>query len=61
MTLFFVLCWQQGYAYIEFLEPDAVTAALALDESEIRARKIKVAYDIYGLGMEDWFTSSKLC
>lgn len=32
----------KGYAYIEFLEPDAVTAAMALDESEIRARKIKV-------------------
>lgn len=33
----------KGYAYIEFLEPDAVQAALALDESEVRGRKIKVS------------------
>eukprot|EP00803_Ostreobium_quekettii_P006449 evm.model.scf_1834EXC.1 EVM.evm.TU.scf_1834EXC.1 scf_1834EXC:647-3114(+) len=32
----------KGYAYVEFLEPDAVQAALALDESDVRGRKIKV-------------------
>lgn len=32
----------QGYAYVEFLEPDAVSAAVALTDTEIHARKIKV-------------------
>ena len=33
---------EQGYAYIEFLEPDAVANALLLNDSELRGRKIKV-------------------
>ncbi len=32
----------QGFAYIEFLETDAVENALLLDASEIRGRAIKV-------------------
>lgn len=32
----------KGYAYIEFLEPDAVEAACLLEETELRGRKIKV-------------------
>ena len=32
----------QGFAYIEFLEADAVAAACLLAESEIRGRAIKV-------------------
>jgi polyadenylate-binding protein 2 len=32
----------QGYAYIEFLEADAVANALLLDGSELRGRALKV-------------------
>ena len=32
----------QGYAYIEFLEVDAVQNALLLDGSELRGRQLKV-------------------
>jgi len=32
----------KGYAYVEFLEPVAVQRAVALNESELRNRKIKV-------------------
>lgn len=35
----------QGYAYLEFLEVDAVQNALLLDNSELRARHIKVRMD----------------
>jgi hypothetical protein len=32
----------QGFAYIEFLEADAVDNAIMLDNSELRGRQIKV-------------------
>lgn len=32
----------KGYAYVEFLEPDAVEAAIALTETELHGRPIKV-------------------
>lgn len=32
----------QGFAYIEFLEADAVENALHLDNSELRGRNLKV-------------------
>ena len=32
----------KGFAYVEFLEPEAVAAALLLNDSELHARKIKV-------------------
>ncbi|GMH44787.1 hypothetical protein BSKO_12739 [Bryopsis sp. KO-2023] len=32
----------KGYAFVEFLEPDAVKAASALNDTEIHGRKIKV-------------------
>lgn len=32
----------QGFAYIEFLEADAVTNAVLLDGSELRGRNLKV-------------------
>lgn len=32
----------QGYAYIEFLEADAVANALLLDSSELHGRQLKV-------------------
>jgi len=32
----------KGYAYVEFLEPDAVEAAVALTETEIHGRPIRV-------------------
>ena len=32
----------QGFAYLEFLEVDAVNSALLLDGSELHARQIKV-------------------
>ena len=32
----------QGFAYIEFLEVDAVQQALHLDNSELRGRNLKV-------------------
>ncbi len=35
-------CALQGYAYIEFLEMDAVDNACLLDNSELRGRNIKV-------------------
>ena len=38
----------QGYAYVEFLEVDAVEAALLLNESELRGRQIK-AWIRFGL------------
>jgi len=31
----------KGYAYVEFLEPDAVEAAIALSETELHGRPIK--------------------
>lgn len=34
--------WRQGFAYVEFLEVDAVQNAMLLDNSELRARQIKV-------------------
>ncbi len=37
-----VLLSVQGYAYIEFLEADAVANALLLDGSELRGRALKV-------------------
>ncbi len=37
-----VLCIAQGFAYIEFLEADAVTNAVLLDGSELRGRNLKV-------------------
>ena len=33
----------KGFAYVEFLEPDAVHNAILLDGTEIRGRKIKVS------------------
>ena len=33
---------RQGFAYIEFLEADAVTNAVLLDGSELRGRNLKV-------------------
>ena len=33
----------KGFAYVEFLEPDAVSNAILLDGTEIRGRKIKVS------------------
>jgi polyadenylate-binding protein 2 len=33
----------KGFAYVEFLEPDAVHNAILLDGSELRGRKIKVS------------------
>ncbi len=33
----------QGFAYVEFLEADAVNSATLLDGSELRAREIKVS------------------
>lgn len=35
-------CLWQGYAYIEFLEIDAVANALLLDSSELHGRQLKV-------------------
>jgi RNA recognition motif-containing protein len=32
----------QGFAYVEFLEADAVEAAVLLNDSELRGRQIKV-------------------
>lgn len=34
----------QGFAYVEFLEADAVTSAALLDGTELRGREIKVAF-----------------
>lgn len=36
----------QGFAYVEFLEVDAVQSATLLDGSELRGREIKVCEDI---------------
>lgn len=36
------MLWLQGFAYIEFLEADAVDNAIMLDNSELRGRQIKV-------------------
>ena len=33
----------KGFAYVEFLEPDAVSNAILLDGTEVRGRKIKVS------------------
>ncbi|XP_052204476.1 polyadenylate-binding protein 2-like isoform X2 [Diospyros lotus] len=33
----------KGYAYVEFLEPEAVQEALVLNESELHGRKLKVS------------------
>lgn len=32
----------KGYAYVEFLEPEAVQEALLLNESELHGRQLKV-------------------
>ena len=32
----------KGFAYVEFLEPDAVQNAVLLNESELNGRKLKV-------------------
>lgn len=34
----------QGFAYLEFLEVDAVNSAVLLDGSDLHARQIKVRY-----------------
>jgi polyadenylate-binding protein 2 len=38
-----LLLLYQGFAYIEFLEADAVDNAIMLDNSELRGRQIKVS------------------
>jgi polyadenylate-binding protein 2 len=35
-------CWLQGFAYVEFMEADAVDNAIMLDNTELRGRPIKV-------------------
>jgi len=37
----------KGYAYVEFLEAEAVQKALALNESELHGRQLKVILSIY--------------
>lgn len=32
----------KGYAYVEFVEPEAVEQALSLNESELHGRQLKV-------------------
>lgn len=34
----------KGYAYVEFLEPEAVQEALNLNESELHGRQLKVLW-----------------
>lgn len=43
----------KGYAYIEFAEPEAVEAAVALNESEFKGRQLKVSAkrtNVHGYG-----------
>lgn len=37
----------KGYAYVEFLEPDAVQEALHLNESELHGRQLKVQQALF--------------
>jgi polyadenylate-binding protein 2 len=52
-----ILCYRfrnpKGYAYIEFAEPEAVEAAVALNESEFKGRQLKVTAkrtNVHGFG-----------
>lgn len=37
----------KGYAYVEFVEPEAVQEALLLNESELHGRQLKVNISLY--------------
>ena len=39
-----ILIMRQGFAYLEFLEADAINSALLLDGSELHGRQIKVCH-----------------
>lgn len=39
----------KGYAYVEFLEPDAVQEDLLLNESELHGRQLKVKQSLKNL------------
>ncbi len=41
----------QGFAYIEFLEAEAVSSAALLEGSELRGRQIKVHFPLYISGL----------
>lgn len=43
----------KGYAYVEFSEPNLVTPALVLNDSQFRGRSIKVRYTISDSSGED--------
>ncbi|KAL8504400.1 hypothetical protein ACS0TY_022942 [Phlomoides rotata] len=49
----------KGYAYVEFLEPEAVEQALLLNESELHGRQLKVELIIGGLILAPFFEHLK--
>ena len=55
----------KGYAYIEFAEPEAVEAAVALNESEFKGRQLKVSAkrtNVHGYGGKGrWKRWQKKC
>jgi RNA recognition motif-containing protein len=51
----------KGFAYVEFLEVEAVQEALALNESELHGRQLKVShYSSIKIKFKAWFIDMEL-